>query len=108
MYWHITPAPHRRLSQTPSRNTKSLRLQRTMTYMIFGRAVRKEYLSIATLGSIGGIAAWASSGSKKQAPKNAEDAKLSVPLNAGSSEEEEFIRKFIAEAEKESAAASKH
>ncbi|KAJ7637062.1 hypothetical protein FB45DRAFT_908130 [Roridomyces roridus] len=76
-----------------------------MTYTIFGRAIPKQYLSMATLGSIAGVAMYASRGDKAAAPKTVEEAKKAVPINAGSSEEEEFIRKFIADAEKEGAAA---
>ncbi|KAJ7749303.1 hypothetical protein DFH07DRAFT_829192 [Mycena maculata] len=83
-----------------------------MTYMIFGRAVPKQYLSMATLGSIAGVFAYSRSGSAA-APKTVDEAKKSVPINAGSSEEEalmDSIRKFIADAEKEdnATAASKH
>ncbi|KAJ7070301.1 hypothetical protein B0H15DRAFT_870790 [Mycena belliarum] len=79
-----------------------------MTYMIFGRAVPKQYLSMATLGSIAGFTVYSRMG-KAAAPKTVEEAKKAVPINAGSSEEEEFIRRFIADAEKESAGAgSKH
>ncbi|KAJ7039898.1 hypothetical protein C8F04DRAFT_1392154 [Mycena alexandri] len=81
-----------------------------MTYMIFGRAVPKQYISMTVLGSLAGIAVWKTSG-KSAAPKNVEEAKRAVPINAGSSEEEQLmasIRQFIAEAEKEGAAGSKH
>ncbi|KAJ7669033.1 hypothetical protein B0H17DRAFT_1087194 [Mycena rosella] len=79
-----------------------------MTYTILGRAIPKQYLSMGVLGSIAATAVYSRSG-KAAAPKNAEEAKRAVPINAGSSEEEEFIRKFIADAEKESTgAASKH
>ncbi|KAJ7627679.1 hypothetical protein DFH06DRAFT_1227859 [Mycena polygramma] len=61
---------------------------------------------MGVLGSIAGTVVYARSG-KKAAPKNVEEAKQSVPINAGSSEEELFIRKFIADAEKEGAE-SKH
>ncbi|KAJ6631241.1 hypothetical protein B0H10DRAFT_1981522 [Mycena sp. CBHHK59/15] len=78
-----------------------------MTYTIFGRVIPKQYLSIATLSTIVGVAVYSRSG-KPVAPKTVAEAKQAVPINAGSSEEEEFIRKFIAEAEKEGAAAAKH
>ncbi|KAJ7138532.1 hypothetical protein C8R43DRAFT_1019450 [Mycena crocata] len=77
-----------------------------MTYTIFGRAIPKQYLSMSVLGSIAGFVVYSRSG-KSAAPKNVEEARKAVPINAGSSEEEEFIRKFIAEAEKETAG-SKH
>ncbi|KAK7018985.1 hypothetical protein R3P38DRAFT_2875591 [Favolaschia claudopus] len=78
-----------------------------MTYTILGRAIPKEYLSMGVLGSLAGFVAYKQTG-KKNIPKSVEEAKKAVPINAGSSEEEQFIRKFIADAEKEGAAASKH
>ncbi|KAJ7057757.1 hypothetical protein C8F01DRAFT_1150981 [Mycena amicta] len=75
-----------------------------MTYTIFGRAIPKQYLSMGTLATIAGVAVYSRSG-KSTAPKSVDEAKQSVPLNAGSKEEEEFIRQFIAEAEKETAGA---
>ncbi|KAJ7136118.1 hypothetical protein C8R44DRAFT_769724 [Mycena epipterygia] len=77
-----------------------------MTYTIFGRVIPKQYLSIATLSSIAGVGIYSRMG-KAAAPKTVDEAKKAVPINAGSSEEEEFIRKFIADAEKEGAG-SKH
>ncbi|KAJ7128115.1 hypothetical protein C8R46DRAFT_1145204 [Mycena filopes] len=78
-----------------------------MTYTILGRAIPKQYISMTVLGSLAGVAVYARSG-KSAAPKNVEEAKQAVPINAGSSEEEVFIRKFIADAEKEGTAGSKH
>ncbi|KAJ7484638.1 hypothetical protein FB451DRAFT_1233016 [Mycena latifolia] len=78
-----------------------------MTYTIFGRAIPKQYLSMTVLGSIAGFAVYSRSG-KSAAPKTVDEAKKAVPINAGSSEEEEFIRKFIADAEKEAGASAKH
>ncbi|KAJ7853763.1 hypothetical protein B0H13DRAFT_2060679 [Mycena leptocephala] len=80
-----------------------------MTYVIFGRAIPKQYISMAVLGSIAGGTIYARSGKTAQ-PKTVDEAKKAVPINAGSSEEEELmdsIRKFIADAEKEEAG-SKH
>ncbi|KAF7349182.1 hypothetical protein MSAN_01707600 [Mycena sanguinolenta] len=80
-----------------------------MTYTILGRAIPKEYLSMGVLGSIAGYVGYKSMGSKAPAAKTVEAAKEAVPINAGSSEEEQFIRKFIADAEKEGAGStSKH
>ncbi|KAJ6523801.1 hypothetical protein B0H10DRAFT_360557 [Mycena sp. CBHHK59/15] len=62
-----------------------------MTYTIFGRVIPKQYLSIATLSTIVGVAVYSRSG-KPVAPKTVAEAKQAVPINAGSSEEEEFIR----------------
>lgn len=79
-----------------------------MSYVIFGRAIKNEYLTLATLGTVfGGIALARSGGSKKKEEPKAggslvERVKEAVPITAGSSEEEEFIRKFIEEAEKDS------
>ncbi|KAJ7241008.1 hypothetical protein B0H12DRAFT_1133954, partial [Mycena haematopus] len=58
---------------------------------------------MSVLGSIAGYVAYKSTTGKAPAPKTVEAAKQAVPLNAGSSEEEQFIRKFIADAEKEGA-----
>ncbi|KAJ7336428.1 hypothetical protein DFH08DRAFT_878759 [Mycena albidolilacea] len=80
-----------------------------MTYTILGRAVAKEHLSMGVLGSIAGFVLYKNMGSKAGAPKTVAEARQAVPINAGSSEEELFIRKFIADAEKEGAAgSSKH
>ncbi|KAF8632841.1 hypothetical protein AX15_001647 [Amanita polypyramis BW_CC] len=77
-----------------------------MSYVILGRAVKNEYLSLGILTTAFG-GAWLATrggGNKSAAqPQSVEQAKASVSLNASSSEEEEFIKKFIAEAEKEDA-----
>ncbi|KAJ6571850.1 hypothetical protein B0H19DRAFT_670636 [Mycena capillaripes] len=54
-----------------------------MTYVIFGRAIPKQYLSMAVLGSIAGGVVYSRSG-KSAAPKTVEEAKKAVPINAGS------------------------
>ncbi|KAF8647983.1 hypothetical protein AX16_006413 [Volvariella volvacea WC 439] len=82
----------------------------TMSYVILGRAVKNEHIALGVLSTAFG-SAWLLSGGKKDkaaAPKTVEAAKTSVPLNASSGEEEQFIKQFIAEAEKEGAGASKH
>ncbi|KAG2143517.1 uncharacterized protein EDB93DRAFT_1155346 [Suillus bovinus] len=75
-----------------------------MSYVIFGRAIKTEYLTLGTLFATGG-AVYASLGGKKDSTSSgkplAERVKEAVPINAGSSEEEQFIKNFIAEAEKE-------
>jgi len=84
-----------------------------MSYVIFGRAVKNEYLSIATLVGAASIA-FASMGGKKEAPPTAgvslketiQKAKEAIPLGAGSSEEAQLmdsIRKFVDEEEKKGA-----
>jgi len=74
-----------------------------MSYVIFGRAIKNEHISLGVLSTAFGAAWLATRGGKKSTPppQNVEQAKASVPLNASSSEEEEFIKKFISEAEKE-------
>jgi len=61
---------------------------------------------LSIIGSAVGGAFLATRGGKKEAPAAPTSSVLqkvkdAVPLHAGSSEEEQFIRKFIAEAEKE-------
>ncbi|KAF9220748.1 hypothetical protein BS17DRAFT_820258 [Gyrodon lividus] len=72
--------------------------------VIFGRAIKNEYLTLATLFGTG-TAVFASMGGKKDANAAnkplAERVKEAVPIKAESSEEEEFIKNFLAEAEKE-------
>ncbi|KAG1839761.1 hypothetical protein DFJ58DRAFT_103244 [Suillus subalutaceus] len=76
-----------------------------MSYVIFGRAIKTEYLTLGTLFATGG-AVYASLGGKKDSASSskplAERVKEAVPINAG--EEEQLInsiKNFIAEAEKE-------
>ncbi|KAI0264736.1 hypothetical protein BC834DRAFT_882341 [Gloeopeniophorella convolvens] len=75
-----------------------------MSYTILGRAIKTEYLAIGTLLSTVGLAYVSSSGGSKDAtPKNSLQAvRDSVKFESSSKEEEEFIKTFIAEAEKES------
>ncbi|KLO16124.1 hypothetical protein SCHPADRAFT_230347 [Schizopora paradoxa] len=81
-----------------------------MSYQIFGRAVKNEYLSLATIIGAASIA-FASMGGKKEVPPAAgatlketiQKAKEAIPLGAGSSEEEQLmdsIKKFVEEEEK--------
>ncbi|TFK67585.1 hypothetical protein BDN72DRAFT_842855 [Pluteus cervinus] len=79
------------------------------SYIILGRAIKNEHFALGVLGAAFG-GAWLATAGKKSTPppKTTQEAKASVPINAGSSEEEEFIKKFIAEAEKEEAGAAKH
>ncbi|KZS97122.1 hypothetical protein SISNIDRAFT_449854 [Sistotremastrum niveocremeum HHB9708] len=68
-----------------------------MSYQILGRAIKSEYIAIGTILSTVGIALAASGGEKKKA---SQPESLSQKFGASSSEEENFIKNFIAEAEK--------
>ncbi|CCA76859.1 hypothetical protein PIIN_10844 [Serendipita indica DSM 11827] len=70
-----------------------------MSYVIAGRKIAAEYLSLATLGTVGGIVAVMKSRPAKPKPVPATE-NLSL---SGSTEESDFIKNFIAEAEKEDA-----
>ncbi|KAI5118604.1 hypothetical protein M0805_004179 [Coniferiporia weirii] len=82
-----------------------------MSYQIFGRAIKTEYLSLGTIIASASLAYASMSGGKKEAapPSGAsmketiQKVKESVPLSAGSSEEEQLfdsIKKFIEEEER--------
>ncbi|KAI9797766.1 MAG: hypothetical protein M1825_005700 [Sarcosagium campestre] len=64
------------------------------TYPIFGRQVGSHILALATLGSMGLLGAVSLGGSKKSKTEG-------PPINATNSEEENFIKEFIKNAEKE-------
>lgn len=77
-----------------------------MSYVILGRAIKNEYLALGTIFSAVSIGMLASGGKKETPAPSAgksvlEQAKESVKFNAGSSEEEQFIKKFVEEAEKD-------
>ncbi|KAI0360549.1 hypothetical protein OH77DRAFT_1393110, partial [Trametes cingulata] len=76
-----------------------------MSYVILGRAIKNEYLALGTIFGTVGLTMLATGG-KKQAPAakptTLEQVKDTVKIDASSKEEEEFIKNFIAEAEKES------
>ncbi|KAH9896989.1 hypothetical protein C8Q73DRAFT_688018 [Cubamyces lactineus] len=75
-----------------------------MSYVILGRAIKNEYLALGTIFSAVGITMLATGG-KKEAPAQKPtlaQVKDSVKIDASSKEEEEFIKNFIAEAEKDS------
>ncbi|KZT68902.1 hypothetical protein DAEQUDRAFT_811779 [Daedalea quercina L-15889] len=77
-----------------------------MSYVILGRAIKSEYLAIGTLATAVGLGVFSTSGKKEAAPPSSgkspvETVKEAVKFNASSSEEEQFIKKFIEEAEKE-------
>ncbi|EEB95640.1 hypothetical protein MPER_05355 [Moniliophthora perniciosa FA553] len=87
-----------------------------MSYQILGRTIKNEYLALSVMGSAIGGALLATRGGKKEPVSSGssksviEKVKESVPIAAGSSEEEQLIasiKNFIAEAEKE-ASGSKH
>ncbi|KAN0111684.1 hypothetical protein V8E52_008245 [Russula decolorans] len=77
-----------------------------MSYTILGRVIKTEYLAIGTLLSTVGLSYAAASGGSKAAPSGSkqtlQEVKGSVKFDSSSKEEEEFIRKFVEEAEKES------
>ncbi|KAJ1033824.1 hypothetical protein NDA16_000034 [Ustilago loliicola] len=74
-----------------------------MSYTIAGRKILNEHIALAVLGTYGAIAATQMGGSKevKAAASGASpDAKANdPPINASSSDEEAFIKQFLAEAE---------
>ncbi|KAK7683138.1 hypothetical protein QCA50_013811 [Cerrena zonata] len=74
-----------------------------MSYQIFGRAIKNEYLALGTLLTTVGVALSASGGKKDthvpasgSGKPTLEQVKDTVKYTASSSEEEEFIKKFIA------------
>ncbi|THH29249.1 hypothetical protein EUX98_g4947 [Antrodiella citrinella] len=78
-----------------------------MSYVILGRAIKNEYLALGTLFGTAALAMSFTGGSKEpSAPASGkptlQQVKEAVKFNAGSSEEEQFIKNFIAEAEKDS------
>ncbi|ADV19736.1 hypothetical protein I315_03892 [Cryptococcus gattii Ru294] len=72
-----------------------------MSYTIAGRAIKNEYLALGTIISTIGIAVASSGGSDKaaasSAPVSVSDDKT---ITGETPEEEDFIRQFVAEAEK--------
>ncbi|KAL2208547.1 hypothetical protein CC79DRAFT_1366756 [Sarocladium strictum] len=65
-------------------------------YTIAGRQVGSHYLAMACLAGLGGgIYALASGGSKKEPGSN-----NTPPINASSSDEADFIKKFLDSADK--------
>ncbi|KAG5641388.1 hypothetical protein DXG03_005355 [Asterophora parasitica] len=77
--------------------------ERAWMLTILGRAIKNEHLALGILTTVFGGATLATRGGKKEVPiagQPIEKVKESVPINAGSSEEEQFIKNFIAEAEK--------
>ncbi|TFY64596.1 hypothetical protein EVJ58_g2525 [Rhodofomes roseus] len=77
-----------------------------MSYVILGRAIKNEYLALGTIATAVGIGLLSTGGKKEAAPPSTgkspiEAVKETVKFNAGSSEEEQFIKKFVEDAEKE-------
>ncbi|KAG9287001.1 hypothetical protein G9A89_022965 [Geosiphon pyriformis] len=74
-------------------------------YVIAGRHIPTQYLTLATWGTIGlGVYAFS-----RRAKANAPDPLTSSPpINASSPEEEDFIKEFIKNAEAEDKKASGH
>ncbi|KAI0777298.1 hypothetical protein BD413DRAFT_467344, partial [Trametes elegans] len=72
--------------------------------VILGRAIKNEYLALGTIFGTVGLTLLATGGKKEAsaAKPTLEQVKQSVKVDASSREEEEFIKNFIAEAEKES------
>ncbi|KFG79760.1 hypothetical protein MANI_008759 [Metarhizium anisopliae] len=64
------------------------------TYNIAGRQVGGHYLAMGILGSLFGGVYYATSGPKKPT------AAATPPINASSSDEADFIKKFMEEQEK--------
>ncbi|KAK0391397.1 hypothetical protein NLU13_0897 [Sarocladium strictum] len=65
-------------------------------YTIAGRQVGSHYLAMACLAGLGGgIYAMTSGGSKKEAGPN-----NTPPINASSSDEADFVKKFLESADK--------
>ncbi|KIK60345.1 hypothetical protein GYMLUDRAFT_97098 [Collybiopsis luxurians FD-317 M1] len=87
-----------------------------MSYQILGRTIKNEYIALTILGTLFSGAYAATRGGSvaketKATPSVIEKVKEAIPLNAGSSEEEQLmdsIRKYIAEAEKEAGSSGKH
>ncbi|KAL2258938.1 hypothetical protein VTK26DRAFT_7559 [Humicola hyalothermophila] len=71
------------------------------TYNIFGKQIASQYLAMGVLGTLFGTA-YAFTGGSKKAPAT------SPPINAGSSDEADFIKKFIEQADSEKKEAPKH
>lgn len=73
-----------------------------MSYVILGRAVKTEYLTLGTLFGTATIAYAALRKDPSSTPRTmAKRVEAAVPIQASSNDEDEFIRTFVAEAEKE-------
>ncbi|KDQ60272.1 hypothetical protein JAAARDRAFT_125594 [Jaapia argillacea MUCL 33604] len=75
------------------------------TSVIFGRAIKPEFLAIGTLLGTTVVAMSSMGGKKEAAGQTIQQVKESVKIDASSKEEEDLfdsIKKFIADAEKDS------
>ncbi|KAG6837018.1 hypothetical protein H0H93_016225 [Arthromyces matolae] len=68
-----------------------------MSYVIFGRAIKNEYLALGVFGTVFGGASLAMRGGKKEnaAGQSLQKARESIPINAGSSDEEELYESLF-------------
>ncbi|KDQ10324.1 hypothetical protein BOTBODRAFT_36425 [Botryobasidium botryosum FD-172 SS1] len=80
-----------------------------MSYVIAGRAIKNEFLALGVLFGTGAIAYASTRGSSGAAKAKANEVKEGnfAPGTFSSSDEEAFIKKFIADAEKEEAGGHK-
>ncbi|PWY99656.1 hypothetical protein BCV70DRAFT_217401 [Testicularia cyperi] len=73
-----------------------------MSYTIAGKKILNEYIALGTLGTYAAIATMSTGGSKEAKPASGASpvaASNDPPINASSSDEEAFIKQFLAEAE---------
>ncbi|KAL9931617.1 hypothetical protein V8E36_009614 [Tilletia maclaganii] len=72
-----------------------------MSYTIFGQKVLNEHIALGVFGLYGGLAYLGTrGGGEKSAPAGSAAPSVREPaINAGSSDEEAFIKQFLAEAE---------
>ncbi|WRT63190.1 uncharacterized protein IL334_000093 [Kwoniella shivajii] len=72
-----------------------------MSYNIAGRAIKNEYLVLTTIAATVGIAVSQMGGGDKSSSSSAPvSVKEDKTISAETPEEEDFIRQFVAEAEK--------
>ncbi|GMK58770.1 hypothetical protein CspeluHIS016_0602120 [Cutaneotrichosporon spelunceum] len=72
-----------------------------MSYNIAGKAIKNEYLAIGTILATIGIAVSSGGGDKKADTNSPPPVEEDKAIDTGSAVEDEFIRQFVAEAEKE-------
>ncbi|CAD6564445.1 MAG: hypothetical protein TREMPRED_004989 [Tremellales sp. Tagirdzhanova-0007] len=73
-----------------------------MSYTIAGMVVKNEYLALGTIcTAIGGYLATSGGGDKNATTKGPVPVTEDHSITADSKDEEDFIRQFVAEAEKE-------
>ncbi|WVN87597.1 uncharacterized protein L203_102780 [Cryptococcus depauperatus CBS 7841] len=71
-----------------------------MSYTIAGRVIKNEYIVLGTIASTIGIVVAASGGSDKSASSKPVPVSEDKTISGQTPEEEDFIRQFVAEAEK--------